>query len=241
MQHKGAKWGFIQNRNNKNGEAPIARNVRQNAYKNTEDTFGVERFQAAPLYLLNDLSMPERYGEDGSWVRILSETDTAELVLAKIIHLNEKWMIPTKYIKPIPDSIAFFKKVIFVDKRNQNTVTLEKEDAIWKVRSMNHVTTGQCRPPYQYETPAGIFVVQEKKAKMYFLEDGTNDIAGFSPHASRFSNGAYIHGIPVNYPRETTIDLGTVPRSHKCVRNVTSHAEFIYGWAQNNQTLVVVF
>lgn len=35
--------------------------------------------------------------------------------------------------------------------------------------------------------------------------------------------------------------IGTVPRSHKCVRNYTSHAKFLYDWVKVGQSAVVVF
>lgn len=35
--------------------------------------------------------------------------------------------------------------------------------------------------------------------------------------------------------------IGTVPRSHKCVRNYTSHAKFLYDWIKVGQSAVVVF
>lgn len=66
---------------------------------------------------------------------------------------------------------------------------------------------------------------------MLFLKDGSSALGGYAPYASRFTNGAYIHGVPVNVPRTAMIEyswsLGTVPRSHMCVRNATSHAKFI--------------
>lgn len=34
--------------------------------------------------------------------------------------------------------------------------------------------------------------------------------------------------------------IGTTPRSHKCVRNYTSHAQFLYQWAEIGNTAVVV-
>ena len=106
-------------------------------------------------------------------------------------------------------------------------------------------TTGQHRPPYAQETPLGIFVVQEKKARMIYLVDGSKETGGFAPYASRFTNGGYIHGVPVNAPRKSLIEysptLGTTPRSHMCVRNATSHAKFVYDWAPVNETIVFVF
>lgn len=73
----------------------------------------------------------------------------------------------------------------------------------------------------------------------------TTETGGFAPYASRFTNGGYIHGVPVNAPRKTLIEfspsLGTTPRSHMCVRNATSHAKFIYDWAPIEETLVFDF
>lgn len=40
--------------------------------------------------------------------------------------------------------------------------------------------------------------------------------------------------------RESMASLGTVPRSHKCVRNYTSHAKFIYDWVEIGAASVVV-
>ncbi len=34
--------------------------------------------------------------------------------------------------------------------------------------------------------------------------------------------------------------IGTIPRSHKCVRNYTSHAKFLYDWAEIGTTAVIV-
>ena len=72
---------------------------------------------------------------------------------------------------------------------------------------MNPSTTGRHLPPYAQETPLGMFVLQEKKVKMVFLKDGSKETGGYAPYASRFTDGAYIHGVPVNAPRKTQIDI----------------------------------
>ena len=88
-----------------------------------------------------------------------------------------------------------------------------------------------------------MFVLQEKKTKMIFLKDGSAATGGFAPYASRFNNG----GIFTEYPpmhRQQIIEysytLGTIPRSHMCVRNATSHAKFIFEWAPVNETIIFV-
>ncbi|MDR2914899.1 MAG: L,D-transpeptidase [Tannerella sp.] len=243
IQQEKPYWGILQNRQNKNGEAPVARNFKRNKYKLVTDSLGTERFQSIPLYLPDDTVIPERYALDGSLVRI--SNDTTNLIKVSTVYFEGDWLVPSKYIKPINiDTLAYFRKVIFVDRTNQNITTLEKVDSTWLIRSMNPATTGVYRPPYAHPTPLGIFVIQEKKSKMIFLKDGSSETGGFAPYASRFSNGGYIHGIPSNVPRKTITEysqtLGTIPRSHMCVRNASSHAEFVFDWAPIYESLVFV-
>ena len=79
---------------------------------------------------------------------------------------------------------------------------------------------------------------------MIFLKDGSAATGGFAPYASRFHNGGYIHGVPTNAPASHLLEysptLGTIPRSHMCVRNATSHAKFIFDWAPVNETIIFV-
>jgi len=225
------KWGILQNYNNKNGEAPLIKKWNRNVYKRVADTFGVERYQSVPLFQPEDSITGERYGRDGSLVKILEQDTTSNFIKVESTDFEGKWLVPKKYVKIISDTVNFTHAIV-VDRNNENIVTLEKSGDKWLVRSMNPVTTGLHNPPYQQETPLGLFVIQEKKYKMFFLVDGTSKIAGFAPYANRFTNGGYLHGVPVNKPREKFIEysasLGTTPRSHMCVRNATSHAEFIY-------------
>lgn len=244
IQQQPARWGILQNYKNKNGEAPLVKRYRRNEYKRIADTLGVERYQSVPLYVLSDTITGERYGRDGSLVKLTEKSDSvSNFVKIETTDFEGKWFVPKKYIKSLPDTIVF-KKAIIVDVTNQNIATIEKTDSAWVVRSMNPSTTGSHNPPFQKETPPGLFVVQEKKVKMFYLVDGTSEIAGYAPHASRFTDGGYIHGIPVNNPQGKMIEysktLGTIPRSHMCVRNATSHAEFIYNWAPAGQAVVFV-
>lgn len=234
-------WAILKNRKNVNGEAPLVPNWSRNEYKNVADSLGVQRFQGIPLYLPND-SMPIRYGMDGELVRQGLNDDSSEFVNLQTVHVEGNFMVPRKYVHII-DTILL-ERVALVDRTNQNIATLEKSDNGWLIRSMNPATTGVHKPPYAHETPLGIFVIQEKKEKMFYLADGTGTIAGYAPYASRFSNGGYIHGIPTNSPKANLIEysqtLGTIPRSHMCVRNASSHAEFVYDWAPVEKGLVVV-
>jgi len=234
-------WGILQNYKNKNGEAELTKTFLRDEYKKISDTLGVQRYQSVPLYTLTDSVIPLIYGRDGALIKYKNDT-TNFLALEMYAHPGE-WMTERKYIKDIADTLLF-THAVFVDRHNQNITTFEKVDSIWYVRSMNPSTTGFHRPPLQQETPVGMFVLQEKRAKMFYYRDGTTEIGGFAPWANRFTNGAYIHGVPVNVPRESTIEfsstLGTTPRSHMCVRSATSHSKFIYDNFPTNATIVFV-
>lgn len=242
QRDKNTRWVVMQNYKNRNKEAPLVHKYRRNAYKRISDTLGVERYQSVPLYLPGDTLVPERYGPDGTLARI--EKRVGSFVVISPVTIKGKWLVPSRYLKQLPDSTVFHH-AIFVDRGDQNITTLErKSEGKWIVRSMNPATTGRHHPPYAQETPLGLFLLQEKKERMVFLKDGSAETGGFAPFASRFTNGAYIHGVPVNVPRKTLIEysysLGTTPRSHMCVRNATSHSEFIYKWAPTRQTVIIV-
>lgn len=244
IQKEPSQWAILQNYKNRNGEAPLVKVFKRDAYKRVSDTLGVERYQSVPLYLLTDTVIPEIYGRDGSLVRIKAMDEDSKFARIQTVYDGEEeWYAPKKYIKQIGDTVVF-DKAIFVDRHNQNIATLEHVGSKWLVRSMNPATTGQHRPPYAQETPLGMYVLQEKKSRMIYLVDGSKETGGFAPYANRFTNGAYIHGVPVNAPRKSLIEyspsLGTTPRSHMCVRNATSHAQFVYDWAPVNKTIVFV-
>lgn len=232
----------LQNYKNKNGESPTVKNYVRNAYTRVSDSLGVERYQSAPLYKIDQTELPSFYGKDG-WLGRLISSDTLEMVRLQGISFNGTWDVPKRYVKSISDSTRF-NFIVFVDVTNQNIATLERADNEWLIRSMNPATSGVHQPPYAHETPIGMFIIQEKKSKMFFHKDGTTEIGGYAPYASRFTNGAYIHGVPVNYPQQNIIEysysLGTTPRSHMCVRNVSSHAKFIYDRVKPYEVLVFI-
>ena len=225
MQQDSVRWVVLQNYRNLNSEAPLVRRYVRNAYRRVADTLGVERYQSVPLYLLTDTLTPERYGRDGTIAYLQGREGSFCRILPATF--EEEWLVPERYLK------------------DQNIATLERTGrGEWKIRSMNPATTGRHAPPYAQETPLGMYLVQQKKTRMVFLKDGSAETGGYAPYASRFTNGAYIHGVPVNVPRTAMIEyswsLGTTPRSHMCVRNATSHSKFIFDWAPVEQALVVV-
>ena len=242
FQRERITYAILQNYKNQNREAPTVKNFVRNAYTRVSDTLGVERYQSAPLYVVGETDAPTLYGRDGSLVKLIS-SDTISMVKIEGISFKGTWDVPKRYVKTLGDSIRF-NYIIFVDVTNQNTAVIERTEKEWKIRSMNPATSGVHKPPYAMETPVGMFVIQENKTKMFFYKDGTTEIGGFAPYASRFNNGGYIHGVPTNNPKGTIIEysatLGTTPRSHMCVRNASSHAKFIFDNAKPLQSLVIV-
>ncbi|PPL01629.1 L,D-transpeptidase [Parapedobacter indicus] len=243
FQREKKYYAVLQNYKNRNGEAPVVANYVRNAYKRVSDTLGTERYQSVPLYQADNDNVPILYGRDGSLVELLS-SDTIPMIKVAGLSFDGTWEVPKRYVKTIGDTVTF-NHVVVVDVTNQNICTIERsEETSWRILSMNPATSGMHKPPYSMETPTGIFVLQEKKPKMRYLKDGTKTIQGYAPYANRFTNGGYIHGIPTQSPNARIIEysasLGTVPRSHMCVRNASSHAKFIYDWAKTLQSLIIV-
>jgi hypothetical protein len=240
VQRLNVKWGMLQNYKNIHGVAPDVKKTLTDNYHSITDTLGIPRNQSIPLYKAGDRTKPVRYGRDGSLIVMLGQDD--QFVRIKLMTDENEWLVPERYVKAT-DSTSF-KKAILVDRKNQNIATMERTDAVWLIRSMNPATTGLKHPPFMRETPVGIFVVQNKVPRMNYTQDGSSAPGGYAPYASRFTDGAYIHGVPVNYPHTQMVEyaqtLGTTPRSHMCVRNATSHAKFIYDWAPAEGTLVFV-
>lgn len=228
-------YGYLRNYKNFLGQAPLFNG-------GTVDSYGVPRNAAIPLYSETNQEELVRYGRDGAFVGVSWMGEKYSLI--NIFGVEGSYLVPNRYIKLM--NSKEIRKIIFVEIGDQHAATLEKaEGDIWKVRSMNPVTTGRAKPPYSMATPAGAFIIQDKTDKMFYLKEGTKEIEGYAPYASRFSRGAYVHGFPVvgeNAPMiEYSETLGTTPRSHMCIRNATSHAEFLYGWTEIGNTLVFTF
>ncbi len=243
FQREHVAYVVLENRKNKHGEAPLVKNFHRNEYKLVSDSLGTERYEGVPLYAVGETQSPTIYGRDGALAKLRS-SDTIDMVKVEGVSFEGEFEVPKRYIKSIGDSVTFHH-IAFPDIKNQNILTAERVgEGKWVIRSMNPATTGRHKPPYAHDTPVGLFVVQEKKPKMFYFRDGTSSIEGYAPYASRFTNGAYIHGVPVNNPNGKIIEyswsLGTTPRSHMCVRNASSHAKFVFDWAKKYNSLVIV-
>ncbi len=232
---------YIDNYKNRNGMAP--------KYKGgEEDSLGNSRGASAPAYASIDQLDEFVYLADGTLVEILEEDQ--EYTLIGLVGTEQEYSVPSRYVAS-KDALKDLKKAIVVDRTNQNIATFEKEKDNWNITSYSMATTGKVGD-YHQPTPLGYYYAIEKKPKFFYVKDGTDKIEGYAPYAVRFTAGAYIHGVATSYKytesgtkidpgiHEFSNSIGTVPLSHKCVRNYTSHAKFIYDWYEHGKTIVIV-
>ncbi|MGI6733717.1 MAG: L,D-transpeptidase family protein [Anaerovoracaceae bacterium] len=232
---------YISNYQNRNGYAPL--------YKGQAvDGEGNRRSQSAPGYpSLSDMSNFLYLG-DGTLVRY--HFPSGDYARVEVVASGERYYVPKKFI-PKDHRIHDLKKVIVIDVTNQNEAVYEKIEGTWTLISYTQATTGKIGR-YSQPTPTGFYFAMESRSYFRYYEDGTTRIQGYAPYAIRFAGGAYIHGVPVNYKyladgtqitpptQEYSKTIGTVPLSHKCVRNYTSHAKFLYDWFTPGETVVIV-
>ena len=232
---------YIYNYHNQKGYAP--------AYHGQElDNSGNVRSQSAPGYPDTSQQNEFSYLGDGTLIRVISRDEK----YTKVAPVKDKkiYYVPNKYVVT-PAAITAVKKAVVIDRGNQNEVVFEKIGTEWKVVSYTMATTG-ATGKYQQPTPLGYFYGIEKRERFYYYKDGTTTIQGYAPYVIRFAGGAYIHGVPVNFKFsadgkridpgkvEYSKTMGTVPLSHKCVRNYTSHAKFLYDWYTPGEMIVIV-
>ncbi|MCL1808810.1 MAG: L,D-transpeptidase [Clostridiales bacterium] len=233
---------YIDNYKNRKGYAPYFNG------KST-DSAGGSRSASAPGYPDISNSNEFFYIPDGTLVRVISEQEG--FIKVVLIESDKICYVPAKYVRT-DDCLTALEKAIVVDRGNQNIAVFEKRDSgEWTVVSYSLATTGMVGI-YHQPTPLGYYFAIEKKERFYYLFDGTDEVEGYAPYAIRFTAGAYIHGIGVAFKhsedgeritpgiQEFSKSIGTVPLSHKCVRNYTSHAKFIYDWYVHGETIVVV-
>lgn len=231
---------YITNYKNRIGTAPLFNG-------STKDSFGIQRSQSAPAYYEPNFGAKFRYISDGTLVSILAETDSFYKV--RTLNFNGEYYIPKMYIS-FADTLKELTKVVVVDRKNQNECVFELINGKWNLISFIYATTGE-NAKNKLPTDLGYYTVMQKLVRFSYLDDVTKKIAGYAPYAVRFNGGAYIHGVPVDYVKkggknvdpgiqEYLFTVGTVPRSHKCVRNYTSHAKFLYDWIEIGKSAVIV-
>ncbi|MGI6752145.1 MAG: L,D-transpeptidase [Anaerovoracaceae bacterium] len=230
----------IYNYRNRMGMAPLWNGK-------TRDGRGMGRSQSAPGYFEPGDAGDFIYLEDGTIVQMQGVVD--DQIKVKVLQSEEILYVPAKYI-PEYQTLDQLTRVVVVDRGYQNEGVYEKIEGKWTLISKSLATTGTTGP-YSFPTPLGYYYVMEKRSQFLYLKDGTNEVEGYAPYTIRFCGGAYIHGVPVAYIyrdgeritpgiREYSKTIGTIPLSHKCVRNYTSHAKFLYDWYVPRETAVIV-
>lgn len=234
------RTGFIHNYKNFRGAPPL--------YKGkTNDKYGYRRDQSAAGYQKPDRTSEFRYILDGMIVNIIGESNNFYKVT--VPGFDGEYWVEKKYIS-LYNSIKKLTQAVVIDRKNQNEAVFEYDEDGWKLVSYSLATTGK-KGPYSLLTPLGNFMAIEKRPQFWYYADGTTRVAGYAPYAVRFSGGGYIHGVPVDYIMkgskridpgliEYSSTIGTIPRSHMCVRNYTSHAQFIYEWIEIGKAAVIV-
>ncbi len=234
------RMAYISNKKDYNGPAPLYAG-------NSVDAYGNIRYQSAPAYIEPNKSSSFRYFIDGTLVTVLAKV--GDFYKVKSLLYDKPYYVPSKYVS-FKNQLKKLQKVIVVDRKNQNQGAFEIRNGKITLISYTFATTG-VNSKYKLETPLGYYMVMEKKAMFQYIKDGTKEIDGYAPYAIRFSAGAFIHGIPVSYKkvgeklvdpgkREYLSTIGSTPRSHKCVRNYTSHAKFLYNWVDVGKSAVIV-
>jgi hypothetical protein len=234
------KLNHISNYKNVNGVPP-------KKGEEATDEYGMRIYQSAPGYLQADTGSDFRYVPDGMLVRILE--DAGEFYQVEINSFDQELFIPKNYIDP-NDALSDFTHAIVIDRNQQNQAAFKLSGDEIRMVSYTLATTG-LRGESSFETPLGTYKTIEKKDRFQYLKSNSSEVAGYAPYAIRFCGGAYVHGVPVNYEEkdgelvdpgiiEYLQTIGTFPRSHMCVRNFSSHAEFLYNWIEPANGVVIV-
>ncbi|NLZ92191.1 MAG: L,D-transpeptidase [Clostridiales bacterium] len=231
---------FISNYKNQNGPPPRKGDA-------AVDEHGYRVYHSAPAYFQADTGGDFRYIPDGMLVRILDET--GDLYHVDVPSFDRDFYVSKKYIDA-DATLSRLNHVVVVDRTHQNQAAFEVAGDTLNLVSFTLATTG-FPGEYSFETTLGSYKAIEKKDRFEYLKSDSPDIAGYAPFALRFTGGAYIHGVPVAYEEQDgeRVDpghieylhtIGTFPRSNMCVRNYTSHAEFLYNWMDYQNGAVIV-
>ncbi|ACZ01382.1 hypothetical protein CEP89_07275 [Streptobacillus moniliformis] len=224
-----------------------------------EDRYGNAANQSIKAYYDKEyINLPDRS------LLIISEEDDDYVYIKTLSYGDEIYKVPKNYIKRlkkfnIKDIIS---KFIYIDRDSQTQVTIERniETNMFNVNAVGYITTG-ISEGVGFVTPYGDFLIPYTKIRMLYASDFEKEpilnskgekigekpvIIGDAKFAIRFSGGGYLHGIPSTFePKEnrelrkriTESKLGTIPLSHKCVRNADDIIEYLYKWVNGNSEI----
>ncbi|MDD4796650.1 MAG: L,D-transpeptidase family protein [Eubacteriales bacterium] len=236
----------ISNYRNANGRPPaLANGASTDEYENRRDT-------GAGCYTTPDSSQaPVRYAPDGLLGRQYEQYNGFTRVYFP--SFGDYYWVPDKYVST-RSAVSDLTQAIVVDRKFQNLCMFERDDAgQWTLIAMNYVTTGK-EGGSSLKTPLGEFSAIERKHYFYYDNEGDDIVDGYALWAIRFSAGGYTHGVPTSSKQDPVTGevyvggsaegqstLGTVPKSHMCIRNYTSFAKFMYDRTKIGNCAVIVF
>lgn len=234
------QMGYVSNYKNGKGLPPAINGKNYDFRGNPQD-------QSAIGYKDLNSKSGAVYIPDGTLVAMGSYKNG--FVQVKPFDYPDFYWVSQKYLTR-KNAPSYTGQVVIIDRKNQNEMVFEQANGGWQIVSYTFATTG-VKAQYKFETPLGCFMPIEKKPQFLYLKDGTSAIAGYAPYAIRFTGGGYIHGVPVAYRndkgkqvdpgmKEFLLSIGTYAKSHKCVRNYTSHAKFLYDWLKIGSSSIMV-
>ena len=226
-----------------------------------KDKFGNAANQSIKAYYNNNkdyINLPDRA------LFTIVGTDSKYISIKTMSYGDEIYKIPVAFKSRIKKSNikSSVNKFIYIDRHSQTEVVIEKnkETGIFNVNTVGYVTTG-INKGVGFVTPYGDFLVAYTKPVMAYASDTETEeilnskgevigkrpiVIGDARNAIRFSGGGYIHGIPSTFePKDnrekrkkiTESKLGSIPLSHKCVRNDDEIIKYIYNWVNGGNKI----
>jgi len=219
------------------------------AEKNKRDRWGNRGEQSVKGYFKDGEKTDFRWIQDSRIVNVINVSDGKAQI--KIPDSNRVYTIPSKVLSKYPKINKQIRKIIVLDKKNQNQGVYRKKNDHWELVSASYVATGHpTRGEDYYETPEGFFLVNNTvKAVLFYDMDKPEEEQDISrsDYGVRFSGGGYIHGIPFNDSerhnyskllKSRELRLGTYAYTHKCIRSPEKHAKFLWefiGWRSQDR------
>lgn len=226
-----------------------------------KDKFGNAANQSIKAYFNNNkeyINLPDRS------LVTLEKQDDKYVYIKTLSYGDEIYAVPKGHIRRFKKANVnkLVDKFIYIDRDSQTQVTIErnKNTNIYNVNAVGYITTGITKG-VGFVTPYGDFLVAYTKPVMAYASDYEKEpilnskgekigekpiVIGDARYAIRFSGGGYLHGIPSTFePKEnrdarkrvTASKLGTIPLSHKCVRNEDDVIEHLYRWVNGKNKI----
>ncbi|MCT4562876.1 MAG: L,D-transpeptidase family protein [Maledivibacter sp.] len=253
---------YISNYKDRNGRAPLYNGA-------IDDKYGVKRYQAAPAYLEPNTGSEFRYISDGTLVTILDKNEKYYKVRTLNFEgeywVPKKYVTSWHSIKELTKAVVVDRKnqneAVFEYKEGKwNLISYVFATTGAKAKHKEETSLGyymaiQTRErfmylddetrevsgyaPYATRFNGGAYIhgvpVQFKIVEEEIEADTTGDADKNLDTEAKKKKKRIDPGL-----KEYLYTIGSTPRSHKCVRNYTSHAKFIYDWIDIGKTAVIV-